>query len=41
MEARAAGRSEPDIPSLPPEILRDVSDLYVSLFERLTGERFR
>lgn len=41
MEARAAGRPEPDIPPLPPDVTKRVSDLYVGLFERLTGERFR
>ena len=41
MEARAAKRPEPDIPPLPPEVVKEVRDLYVNLFERLTGERFR
>ncbi|OGS60174.1 MAG: phosphoribosylaminoimidazolesuccinocarboxamide synthase [Euryarchaeota archaeon RBG_19FT_COMBO_69_17] len=41
MDARATGRTEPDIPPLPPEVRKEVSDLYVGLFERLTGERFR
>jgi phosphoribosylaminoimidazole-succinocarboxamide synthase len=41
MEARAAGKPEPDIPSLPPEVTKKVSALYVDLFERLTGEKFR
>src|SRR3990170_3468075 len=41
MEARAAGRPEPDIPPLPADVTKRVSDLYVGLFERLTGERFR
>jgi phosphoribosylaminoimidazole-succinocarboxamide synthase len=41
MEARAAGRPEPDIPPLPDDVLREVSDLYVALFERLTGGAFR
>lgn len=41
MDARAAHRPEPDIPPLPPDVTRQVSDLYVSLYERLTGERFR
>ena len=39
--ARKAGQSEPDIPPLPDNVLKDVGDLYVSLFERLTGQRFR
>jgi len=41
MDARSAGRPEPDIPALPEEVLKQVSELYVGLFERLTGERFR
>ena len=41
MDARAAHRPEPDIPPLPPEVTGQVSDLYVRLFERLTGEKFR
>ena len=41
MDARAAKRPEPDIPALPDDVVGQVSDLYVRLFERLTGERFR
>jgi phosphoribosylaminoimidazole-succinocarboxamide synthase len=41
MDARAVKKPEPDIPALPPDVVRQVSDLYVGLFERLTGERFR
>jgi len=41
MTARKAGQSEPDIPPLPDNVLKEVGDLYVSLFERLTGQRFR
>ena len=41
MEAREAGGPEPDIPPLPEEVTKEVSDLYVALFERLTGEKFR
>lgn len=41
MDARAGGKPEPEIPALPPEVAKQVSDLYVSLFERLTGEMFR
>lgn len=41
MAARAAGRAEPDIPALPADVVKEVSDLYVRLFERLTGEPFR
>ena len=39
--ARKAGQPEPDIPPLPDNVLKEASDLYISLFERLTGERFR
>jgi len=41
MAARKAGAPEPDIPALPDDVLKDVSDLYISLFERLTGKKFR
>ncbi len=41
MDARTAKRPEPDIPALPADVTRQVSDLYVGLFERLTGEKFR
>ncbi len=41
MDARAARKPEPDIPPLPSGVVREVSDLYVALFERITGEKFR
>lgn len=41
MDARAARTPEPEIPALPPDVTKQVSDLYIGLFERLTGERFR
>ncbi len=41
MDARAAKKPEPDIPALPSDVVKQVSDLYVGLFERLTGEPFR
>ena len=41
MEARAAHKPEPEIPALPAEVTERVTVLYVSLFERLTGEKFR
>ena len=41
MAARKAGRPEPDIPPLPDNVLKEVSELYISLFERLTGDTFR
>ncbi len=40
-EAREKGLPEPDIPALPTDVLAQVRDLYVSMFERLTGEPFR
>jgi len=40
-EARERRLPEPDIPPLPEDVLQEVSDLYISLFERLTGEAFR
>ena len=39
-EAREAGRAEPDIPELPPQMVEDTADLYAKLFERLTGQVF-
>ncbi len=38
--AREKGLPEPDIPALPDEVMRAVSELYVSMFERLTGDKF-
>jgi phosphoribosylaminoimidazole-succinocarboxamide synthase len=38
--ARSEGREEPPIPPLPDDIAKEVSDLYVNIFERLTGEEF-
>jgi len=40
-EARAKGLPEPEIPALPDDVLQKVSDLYIDLFQRLTGEPFR
>ncbi len=40
MDARKAKRPEPPIPALPPEVVKQVSDLYVSMFERMAGESF-
>ncbi|MEM0449170.1 MAG: phosphoribosylaminoimidazolesuccinocarboxamide synthase [Methanomassiliicoccales archaeon] len=39
--ARKAGRPEPPIPPLPEEKVKEVSKLYVEMFERITGESFR
>jgi phosphoribosylaminoimidazole-succinocarboxamide synthase len=40
-KARKAGAPEPPIPALPEEKVRQVSDLYIEMFERITGESFR
>ncbi|MDW5563187.1 MAG: phosphoribosylaminoimidazolesuccinocarboxamide synthase [Methanomassiliicoccus sp.] len=40
-EARKNGAPEPAIPSLPQAEIKKVSDLYIEMFERLTGESFR
>lgn len=39
-EARAAGKPEPDIPPLPPEMVRQTQEIYSKLYERITGTRF-
>ncbi len=39
--ARAAGEPEPEIPPMPAALVAQTSALYVSLFERITGESFR
>jgi phosphoribosylaminoimidazole-succinocarboxamide synthase len=41
MRARRKGTEEPPIPALPPEMLETVSNVYIKLFEDLTGQRFR
>ena len=41
MDARAGGKPEPNIPPLPADVTKEVSDLYVALFERMTGQKFR
>lgn len=38
--AREAGTQEPPIPSLPDEIIGQTSELYATMFERLTGQEF-
>ena len=40
MDAREAGKPEPDIPALPPEIVTATSQLYGKLFEMIAGEEF-
>ncbi|MCK5547699.1 MAG: phosphoribosylaminoimidazolesuccinocarboxamide synthase [Thermoplasmata archaeon] len=38
--ARREGLKEPDIPPLPDETVKEVSNLYVDMFEKITGEVF-
>lgn len=38
--ARRSGVSEPSIPPLPDDLVEKTSELYISLFERITGESF-
>ncbi|MCK5561213.1 MAG: phosphoribosylaminoimidazolesuccinocarboxamide synthase [Thermoplasmata archaeon] len=39
--ARETQASEPDIPPLPAEVTQEVSELYIDLFEKITGEQFK
>ena len=39
-QARTGGRPEPEIPSLPEDMVRRTSELYIDMFERITGESF-
>lgn len=41
MEARKMGKAEPKIPSLPETKIKDISELYIDMFERITGESYR
>jgi phosphoribosylaminoimidazole-succinocarboxamide synthase len=41
MKARKAKQPEPPIPPLPEEKVKEISDLYIEMFERITGESFR
>ncbi len=40
-DARSKGEKEPDIPPLPDDVTQLVSQLYIELYEKLTGEKFR
>ncbi|MHB8605096.1 MAG: phosphoribosylaminoimidazolesuccinocarboxamide synthase [Thermoplasmatota archaeon] len=40
MAAREAKQPEPPIPALPPEVVSEVTRLYVQSFETLTGQKF-
>jgi len=39
--ARSKGRAEPNIPSLPAEVIDQTSKIYLELYERITGESFK
>ncbi len=41
VEARKMGKSEPRIPSLPEAKIEEISELYIEMFERITGESYR
>jgi phosphoribosylaminoimidazole-succinocarboxamide synthase len=41
MEARKMGKAEPRIPSLPETKIKEISELYIDMFERITGESYR
>lgn len=40
-KARKARQPEPPIPALPEQKVKEVSELYIEMFERITGESFR
>jgi len=40
-EARKQGKAEPKIPALPEAKIKEISELYMEMFERITGESFR
>jgi phosphoribosylaminoimidazole-succinocarboxamide synthase len=39
--ARSKGLAEPNIPSLPADVIDQTSKIYVELYERITGESFK
>jgi len=41
MEARNVGKVEPKIPSLPEAKIKEISELYIDMFERITGESYK
>jgi phosphoribosylaminoimidazole-succinocarboxamide synthase len=41
MEARKMGKVEPKIPSLPEAKIKEISELYIDMFERITGESYK
>jgi len=38
--ARDEGRPEPPIPPMPEQLIKETSELYIDLYERLSGEKF-
>lgn len=38
--AREKNLPEPDIPALPPELIKQTSELYMKMYERITGEKW-
>ena len=40
-DARKKGKPEPKIPALPSDTIDEVSELYIDMFERITGESYR
>lgn len=41
MDARGIGGGEPPIPPLPEDMIKQVSEIYIKLFEEITGKPFR
>jgi len=41
MNARKKGSDEPRIPALPKEMIKQVSEIYIELFEDITGQSFK
>ena len=39
-QAREEGLAEPDIPPLDNETIEQVSNLYIEIFEKITGKKF-
>ncbi len=40
-EARKLGKAEPKIPALPEAKIKEISELYIDMFERITGESYK
>jgi phosphoribosylaminoimidazole-succinocarboxamide synthase len=41
IEARKMGKPEPKIPAMPQTKIKEISDLYMDMFERITGESYK